>query len=159
MHSYSHALVQSCTCTVMHLYSHALLQSCIYTVMHLYSHALVQSQCDDHLCSMTRVRGKATAGVALRYMSITSFTSTLAHTCPALSPWEPPAPPHPCLPLSRFHSSSVSSTCTKFRQCQSWHVETEQTLMWDSSAQSQICVMLTHQWYHHDLSSRDADRH
>ena len=60
---------------------------------------------------MMRVRGKATAGVAFRYMSITSFTRTAAHTWPALSPWDPPAPPHPCLPLSLFHNSSVSSTC------------------------------------------------
>lgn len=70
-----------------------------------------QGMSGAYLCSMTRVRGKATAGVAFRYMSNTSFTNIAAHTCPALSPWDPPAPPHPCLPLSRFQSSSVSSTC------------------------------------------------
>ena len=69
-----------------------------------------RKQQQGYLCSMTRANGKATAGVAFRYMSNTSFTRMAPHTCPALSPWDPPAPPHPCLPLSRFHSSSVSST-------------------------------------------------
>lgn len=128
-------VTQACTCTVMHMYSHAivnLLCSDLYSdefvqaytckVMHMYSHSVIAD-----LCSMTRVRGKATAGVALRYMSITSFTSTPAHTCPALSPWEPPATPHPCLPLSRCHSSSVSSTCVQFSSGSIWHVKTGQT--------------------------------